>query len=83
MGFRGLFLSYALRIKSRMDMFEQEQNDLVIMAYLATKLTLTVTAVYGRDVLKGRSSMTESGKHDRDTSPSVMDIFDFNEDEKC
>lgn len=53
------------------------------MAYLATKLTLTVTADYGRDLLKGRSSMTESGKHDRDTSPSVMDIFDFNEDEKC
>jgi len=53
------------------------------MAYLATKLTLTVTADYGRGVLKGRSSMTESGKHDRDTSPSVMDIFDFNEDDKC
>jgi hypothetical protein len=64
-----------------MDMFEQEQNDLVIMAYLATKLTVTVD--YGRDLLKGRSSMTESGKHDRDPSPSVMDIFDFNEDEKC
>ncbi len=51
------------------------------MAYLATKLTLTVTADYGRDLLKGRSSMTESG-YDRDTSPTVMDIFDFNEDEK-
>ena len=55
----------------------------MIMAYLATELTLTVTADYGRDLLKGRSSMTESGKHYRDTSLSVMDIFSFNEDRKC
>ena len=47
----------------------------MIMAYLATKLTLTVTTDYGRDLLKGMSSMTESGKHDRDTSPSVNEYF--------